>query len=154
MERSRPRTPATRAASVPTLRQRLGDRAEAAVARHLTSLGWTRLAASVRVGRDEIDLIALEPTSPPTLVFVEVRSHSTSRFGAPEESVDASKVARTYRAAFALLRDRRLPDGRPLPLLAWRVDLLTVSQPPATFADDPQAATGAITLHLRGLTLD
>ena len=60
------------------------------------------------------------------LVFVEVRSHTVDRFGAPEESVGRDKVARLYRAAAGLLRDGWLPDGTQLPRLAWRVDLVSV----------------------------
>ena len=133
-----------------TQRRRLGDRAEALVASQLAALGWTVLAAGVRVGRDEIDLIAVEPGFPPTLVFVEVRSRSGPRFGAPEETIDAAKVARTYRAAFALLRARRLPDGRGLPPLRWRVDLVAVDGRPLRVED-----LGSVQLrHIRGVAPD
>lgn len=91
---------------------------------------WTVLGTNVAVGRDELDIVAMEPDTPPWLVFLEVRSRSTSRFGAPEESVGAAKLARTYRAAFALLRTGCLPDGTPLPALAWRVDVVAVDMPP------------------------
>ena len=74
---------------------------------------WRILATGVQVGRDELDIIGIEPGTPPCLVFVEVRSHTNSRFGSPEESVSAAKLARTYRAAFALLRLAQLPDGTP-----------------------------------------
>lgn len=130
-ERTEPLTPTAPAAAAPakgpvTLRRRLGDGAETLVAERLAASGWTVLAAGVRVGRDELDLICVEPGSPPTLVFVEVRSRSSSRFGAPEETLDAAKIARTYRAAFALLRQGCLPDGRSMPRLPWRVDLVAV----------------------------
>ena len=105
-------------------RRRLGDAAEQAVAVRLTQLGWSVLGASVPVGRDELDLVGVEPGQPPTLVFVEVRSHTVDRFGAPEESVGADKVTRLYRAAAGLLREGQLPDGTALPRLAWRVDLV------------------------------
>ena len=77
-----------------------------------------------------MDILAVEPGHPRTLVFVEVRSHTTSRFGAPEESVDRRKVTRVYRAAGALRALGTLPDGRPLPRLPWRVDLLAVDERP------------------------
>ncbi len=136
--------------TVRTPRRRLGDLAESLVANHLAGLGWTILAAGVRVGRDELDLICLDPGTAPTLVFVEVRSRSSSRFGAPEETTGSAKIARTYRAAFALLRQRRLPDARSLPRLPWRVDLVTVdARPMAGLA--PQEAR---IRHIRGVTPD
>jgi putative endonuclease len=128
----------------------LGDAAEAAVAARLSGLGWSILGSGVHVERDELDLIALEPGDPPVLVFVEVRSHSVTRFGTPEESVSAAKVARLYRAAMGLLRLGRLPDGTVLPPLAWRVDLVAVQ-----VADDATGADGGPVRyafrHLRGL---
>lgn len=144
--RPRPRVPTVGAAG--TLRRRLGDRAESLVARELAALGWTVLAAGVRVGRDELDLVCVEPGLPPTLVFVEVRSRSSNRFGAPEETLDAAKIARTYRAAFALLRERRLPDGRALPPLRWRIDLVAVDARPLTRSETHEAHLR----HTRGVT--
>ncbi len=63
------------------------------------------LARNLRVGRDEIDIVALEPGSPPTLVVVEVRSRSRPGFGSAVETVDRRKVARLYRALAALPRE-------------------------------------------------
>lgn len=128
----------------------MGDLAEGVVAGQLTALGWTVLAAGVHVGRDELDLIAVEPGLPPTLVFVEVRSRSSARFGAPEETLDAAKLGRTYRAVFALLRERRLPDGRPLPPLRWRVDLVAVDGRPLR----PEEVGGIELRHVRGIAPD
>jgi putative endonuclease len=85
------------------------------------------IGRNVRVGRHEIDLVAIEPGEPPTLVFVEVRSRSTTGFGMPEESVVGGKATRMYRAAMELLQTGRLPDGSPLPRLPWRVDLVSVA---------------------------
>ena len=66
-------------------------------------------------------------TMPDTLVFLEVRSARDGRFGAPEESVVGRKAARTFRAVLTLLRAGVLPDGRALPRLPWRVDVVAVT---------------------------
>src|SRR5690349_2470238 len=87
-----------------TRRRRAGDAAERLVARYLLARGWTILATNVLVGKDEIDLVAVDSGPPPALVFVEVRSNVTGRYGAPEESVVGGKLRRTYRAAWGLLR--------------------------------------------------
>jgi putative endonuclease len=112
--------------STRTQRQVAGTSAEDLAVTALRAAGWTILARNVRLGRDEIDILAIEPGLSPTLVVVEVRSARTARFGAPEESVDGRKVGRTYRAALALVAGRVLPDGQPLPRLPWRVDLVAV----------------------------
>lgn len=142
--------PATLQRDNRTQRRRLGDRAESLVAGQLAALGWTILAANVRVDRDEVDLIGVEPGLPPTLVFVEVRSRTAPAFGPPEESVDGAKIARIYRAAFALLRARRLPDGRSLPPLRWRVDLVSVDARPLQLDD----VAGVALRHVRGISVD
>lgn len=115
----------------PTVRQRHGGSAERLVARHLTQAGWTVLATGVRIGRDEIDIVAIDRGPPPSLVVVEVRSVASSRFGVPEASVDRGKVARLYRGLGALRATGRLPDGTMLPRMPWRVDLVAVEDAPS-----------------------
>jgi putative endonuclease len=82
---------------VRTERQRRGSLAEEQAAQYLLGLGWHLLARNVRVGRDEIDILAVDPVPPVALVAVEVRSVRTSAFGAPEERVDRRKVGHLYR---------------------------------------------------------
>ena len=122
----------------------IGAAAETAAAAVLRRRGWVVLGRNLRVGRDEIDILAREPGPPSVLVVVEVRAHSGSRFGSPLESVDDRKVARLYRAAWALRR-----HGHPavaevdLALLRWRVDLLTLRH--------SAAGEWLVEQHLRGL---
>ena len=133
-----------------TARRRSGDRAESLAARHLLDLGWTLLATNVVVGRDELDLVAVEPSQPACVVFVEVRSNATGRFGAPEESLARGKLRRTWRAAFALLRAGTLPGGQPLPHGPWRVDVIVVEHRPSL----ARGVGGASIRHLRGVAPD
>jgi Holliday junction resolvase-like predicted endonuclease len=124
-----------------TVRRRHGDRAEAEVAAYLRGRGWRILAAQLRVGRDEVDLLALEPGIPPTVVVVEVRGRSDDRFGVQEERVDAGKVRRLYRAAAALRAAGVLLDGTRLPSARWRVDLVAVDLEPVDVGwEDGEAA--------------
>jgi Holliday junction resolvase-like predicted endonuclease len=79
----------------------------------------------VRLGRHEIDLVALDPGPPPELVVVEVRWRVSRAFGLPEETIDWAK-RRSLRHAVGALRER-IPDFAPaLAGLAIRVDLVTV----------------------------
>ena len=106
--------------------QRAGDDAEARVAAALVSAGWQLLGGRVRVGRAELDLLAIDPGPPPTLVAVEVRWRGRRDFGLPEETVDGRKRARLHAAGYAL-RDRgSLADGTPVPRLPLRFDLVVV----------------------------
>lgn len=109
-----------------TAAQRAGDDAEARVAAYLVGLGWRVIASRVRVGRLELDLIAVDPGPPPALVVVEVRTRSRRDFGLAEETVDGRKRSRLHRAGFALLDAGRLPDGTPLPTLPIRFDLVAL----------------------------
>ena len=80
---------------------------------HLVALGWTIVARNIRVGRDEVDIIAIDPEPGPTLVFVEVRSRTVTAGSARRRS--RSMRARS-RACIARRRRwcmaGRLPDGR------------------------------------------
>jgi putative endonuclease len=109
-----------------TAAQRAGDEAEASVAAYLAGSGWRVLASHVRVGRAEIDLLAIDPGPPPALVVVEVRWRRRRDYGLPEETVDGRKRARLRRAAFALREAGRLADGTTLPALPLRFDLVVV----------------------------
>ena len=122
-------------------RGRTGAAAEEAAARWLAGRGWTILARNVRVGRDELDLLAREPDGP--TVAVEVRARSGPTFGSGVESVDAPKVARLYRAV-AHLRRVGHPTLGPGPLAAQlRVDLLSLRL--------DRDGTWRVEAHLRGL---
>jgi putative endonuclease len=110
-----------------TTRQRRGAAAEALVANRLRAAGWRMLASNLRVGRDEIDLLAVDPGPPAALVVVEVRSLRSRLFGAPEERVDRAKVGRLYRALGALRSPGAGDTNIEIPTgLGGRVDLVVV----------------------------
>ena len=109
-----------------TAAQRAGDVAEERVAAHLLALGWQVLATHVRVGRAELDLVAVDPGPPPALVIVEVRWRARRDYGLPEETVDGRKRSRLHRAGFALRELGRLQNGETVPQLPVRFDLVVV----------------------------
>jgi putative endonuclease len=113
-----------------TAAQRLGDDAEALVAERLTEQGWSILARNVHVGRHEIDLVAVDPGPPTQLVIVEVRLRSTRAFGLAEETVDFRKRRRLRDAAWTMVAAGSLPDGRRLPQLPMRFDVVVVEPDP------------------------
>jgi putative endonuclease len=106
--------------------QQAGDAAEAFVAGRLEAAGWRILGRQVRVGRSELDIVAIDPALPPRLVIVEVRSRTRRDFGLPEETVRASKRIRLRRAAQALRERGVMADGTLVPPLPLRLDLVVV----------------------------
>ena len=109
-----------------TQAQRAGDAAEDAVCAALASAGWRILGRRVRVGRLELDVVAVDPGPPAELVVVEVRWRRSRAFGLPEETADGRKLARLRRGAAGLAARGRLADGSPLPALPLRLDLVAV----------------------------
>jgi putative endonuclease len=75
-----------------------GKRGEDLAHRYLQSKGYTIIGRNYRTrgGTAEVDLIARDGD---TVVFVEVKTRATDRFGAPEEAVDREKRRRIVRAA-------------------------------------------------------
>jgi putative endonuclease len=107
--------------------QRRGDDAEDLAAARLAAAGWEILGRRFRVGRAEIDLLAVDP-GPPTanLVVVEVRWRHRRDFGLPEETVSRAKWARLRAAALMLYEAGSLADGTRIPRLPLRCDLVVV----------------------------
>jgi putative endonuclease len=107
---------------------RIGEAAERLVAERLERAGWTIVGRNVRLGRDELDLIAIDPAPPGALAVVEVRCRRRRDFGLPEETLDRRKRAALRRAVLTLMASAALPDGRRLPSLPLRVDLVAVDR--------------------------
>jgi putative endonuclease len=111
---------------VRTSQQRRGDTTESLVAAHLVAASWSILGRQVRVGRAELDIVAVDPGPPANVVIVEVRFRRTRDFGLPEETVDHRKLARLRTAAQGLRALGRLPDGTPWPALPLRLDIVVI----------------------------
>ncbi|MEA2519565.1 MAG: putative endonuclease [Chloroflexota bacterium] len=129
-----------------TTGQTLGDAAEDAVAADLVRAGWTIVGRNVRVGRGELDIVAIDPGPAAELVIVEVRWRATRAFGLAEETIDHRKRAH-LRAAIGRLRADGLGVERELPRLPIRVDLIVV-EPPAAAASE-----GSRIRHHRAIAL-
>jgi putative endonuclease len=89
-------SPAPRRTAVRTPKQRAGDAAEDAAAKHLAAAGCRIVARNARYRDGEVDLVARERG---VLVFVEVRMRVSLRFGGAAVSVNSLKQKRIARAA-------------------------------------------------------
>ena len=74
----------------------LGPWGESVAARHLRREGYKILDRNVRLGRNEIDIIARDQD---TIVFVEVRTRATLDDAPPEDSITEVKMRHLRRAA-------------------------------------------------------
>ncbi len=108
-----------------------GRSAEDLVAARLAASGWDVLGVRVRLGREELDIVAVDPGPPPALVIVEVRWRGRRDFGLPEETLDRRKRLALRRGVAALLDAGALPNGGPLPHHPLRIDLVVVEPGPA-----------------------
>lgn len=74
----------------------LGKKGEEAALQHLQAKGHIILQRNFRYGRAEVDIVSQEGN---IIVFTEVKTRSSSRFGYPEEFVDRQKVRLMKEAA-------------------------------------------------------
>ncbi len=89
-----------------TTRQ-IGDDGEDMACDFLVKQGWEILDRNYFSGHSEIDIIAKENS---TIVFIEVKTRSSTKFGQPEEYVTEAKVAHVYKAAEAWAQEQNLMD--------------------------------------------
>jgi putative endonuclease len=82
----------------------LGDRGEKAVVDWYVARGFSLVARNWRCASGEIDVVVRHDQ---LLVMCEVKTRTSDRFGAPEESVTSAKVRRLRRLAAAFLSEAR-----------------------------------------------
>jgi putative endonuclease len=84
---------------------RAGRSGEAQAEKFLKKAGLKIIARNVRVGYDELDLIAKQGD---TLIFVEVKTRANENFGRPAAAVNRAKRKKLSRAAIHFLKNRKL----------------------------------------------
>ncbi|HEY0720354.1 MAG TPA: YraN family protein [Gammaproteobacteria bacterium] len=94
-----------------------GAQAEQAACDHLSAQGLRLHARNYHCRSGEIDLIMRDGD---TLVFVEVRYRSSTRFGGAAASIDMAKQQKLIRAAQTFLSEQRLTNT------PCRFDVVTV----------------------------
>jgi putative endonuclease len=101
-------------------RRALGDYGERLAERYLRDRGLAVIDRNWRCARGEIDLVARDGDC---LVFCEVKTRRTARFGTPVEAVDRRKASRLRRLASAWLQDH---DEHPTRI---RIDVIGILRP-------------------------
>jgi len=98
-------------------RKELGDIGEEMARKFLKKKGYRILETNFRCREGEIDIVTEHKDY---LVFVEVRTKTTSSFGSPEESVTAAKKEKLIASALAYMSSHKdLPDN-------WRIDFVGI----------------------------
>ncbi len=92
--------PSEAAAHAPAAHLRLGQEGEEAAAGLLARKGYALLARNWRQARLELDMVCRDGD---TIVFVEVKTRSSDRYGGPAHAVSPSKQRVLCRAARAWL---------------------------------------------------
>jgi putative endonuclease len=109
-------------------RQSLGRWGESIAARYLQSRGYQIQERNARTPYGEIDIVAIQlsvisqgrsdPSS--VVVFVEVKTRTSTAFGFPEESITERKQAHMLAAAESYIQER--PElGND-----WRIDVIAI----------------------------
>jgi putative endonuclease len=103
-------TPAPREPAAPNPRRVLGERGEALAAEWYANAGYEILGRNWRCRAGELDLILGRGRA---VVFCEVKTRSSTRFGAPIEAITAAKSQRIRRLAAQWMAESDL-RGREL----------------------------------------
>jgi len=95
----------------------LGQQGEKLAVARLKELKYKIVERNYRCSLGEIDIIAREKD---TLVFVEVKTRATKKFGAPAEAVSKYKQRQLSRVALTYLNQKKLGE------VLSRFDVVTV----------------------------
>lgn len=98
-------------------RRELGDWGEEKALRYLSDQGYQLLARNWRTREGEIDLVMEQDL---TIVFIEVKTRITDRFGSPEESITSGKQKRLRKTCLTYLQESD-NENRD-----WRIDVIAI----------------------------
>lgn len=113
----------------------VGRFGEQVATEHLVHAGLEVVERNWRCSEGELDLVVRDG---PALVFVEVKTRSSTAFGTPAEAVDRRKAARIRRLALRWMDEHRDALG---PFASVRFDVVAVVR---------GRGTGVRVEHLRG----
>lgn len=98
-------------------RKQLGAWGEEQAAHYLTVRGYQIQGVNVRTPYGEIDIVCKQADR---LIFIEVKTRSSTQFGFPEESITKQKISHMLRAAQYYLQQHPEINGD------WQIDVLAI----------------------------
>jgi putative endonuclease len=90
-------------------RQRFGKIGESLAVKKLISSGYSILEKNFRAKPGEVDIIAKDKDS---IVFVEVKSRKTKRYGNAKYSITSTKQRKISMAALAYLKQKKMMNKK------------------------------------------
>ena len=99
-------------------KRHIGDRGEKVAAQFLIQNGYTVIEKNIVLNHGEIDIVAMENG---TLVFIEVKTRRSRKYGAPEEAVTPKKQELLRRTAEAYVEQKNLTN------IECRFDVVSVT---------------------------
>jgi len=90
-------------------KKELGKKGEALALRFLKKRGYQIIERNYVCKMGEMDIIAKEKD---TLVFVEVKTRTSTTFGPPQLAVDPAKQMQLSKVALSFLKEKRLEDAK------------------------------------------
>lgn len=82
----------------------IGKWGEQVAREFLVSNGWALTAENIRLGHNELDIVAMKDNK---IAFIEVKTRS-SRLADPLDAIDSRKISRLFRAADSFLRSYKI----------------------------------------------
>jgi len=98
-------------------RQQIARWGESLAEKYLAEKGYQLISKNERTPHGEIDLIVQQET---VVVFVEVKTRTSTAFGQPEEAVTPTKQAHLLASAQFFLQKHPELDGD------WRIDVIAI----------------------------
>ena len=98
--------------------QQFGRRGEEAAKKYLIKNGYKILETNYKNYFGEIDIVAKLKSK---IIFIEVKTRSSRRFGAPEESVNSAKQKKLIKASEKYILANRLNNE-------YQIDVITVEK--------------------------
>jgi putative endonuclease len=100
-----------------TYQKRLGNAGELIAEEYLTRQGFQILEKNFNSRYGEIDLVAIDLNC---VVFIEVKTRTSTEFGNPEDSISPSKLLKLENAALLWMEAHpEAPDD-------WRIDVIAI----------------------------
>lgn len=97
----------------------IGAAGEKTASAYLRKMGYRIIASNFRTPFGEIDIVARHEG---VIVFVEVKSRTTSSLGPPYLSITKIKERHIIKNALFYLKRHRLADD-----IGWRIDIVSVN---------------------------
>ena len=101
--------------------QELGDWGETYAIKYLEGKGYQILARNIRTPYGEIDIVAKELDQ---IIFVEVKTRTSRKFGYPEDAITERKITHLIESAEFYLQ------AHPEINVDWRIDVIAIQVDP------------------------